>query len=59
MPTPTSPAESQRLQSLDRGQAVLRLERAGAAGDLPLLRRPPYQDPAAAGPRRPKEGRKD
>ena len=56
MPAPTEPAEGQWLQNLDRGQAVLRLERPGAAGDLPLLRRPPHQGPIAPGPRRSQEG---
>ena len=55
MPAPTEPAEGQWLQNLDRGQAVLRLERPGAAGDLPLLRRPPHQGPVAARPRGPQE----
>ena len=57
MPAPTEPAEGQWLQKLDRGQAVLRLERPGAAGDLPLLRRPPHQGLIAPGPQCSQEGR--
>ena len=58
MLTPTGLTKRQRLQGPDRGQAVLRMERPGAAGNLPLLRRPPHQGPVAARPQGSQEGLK-